>query len=127
VPNTFSASGIWGIALTKDGRKLVTGGDGPYGGPIYLLQPMPVLSVAATRTNIVVFWPSWASGFVLQQTTDDLRSPNWSDLATLPEIANGMNQIKFASQTNNQFFRLQFPTGNPPYWWPYSPPPIIGF
>ncbi|HEV2391268.1 MAG TPA: hypothetical protein VG146_02790, partial [Verrucomicrobiae bacterium] len=80
MPNTFLAGGVWGIASSKDGSKLLACGDGPYGGPIYLLQPSPVLSIAHTRTNIVLSWPTSASGFMLQQATDDLRIQNWTNV-----------------------------------------------
>lgn len=124
VPNTFLAGGIWGIASSKDGSKLVAAGDGPYGGPIYILQPMPGLNIASGRTNMTVSWPSSASGFVLQQTAD-LTSPNWTDLTNSPKTTTGQNQIIFPAHTGDQFYRLKFPTGNPPSWWPWPPPPII--
>lgn len=129
VPNTFLAGGIWGIASSKDGSKLLAAGDGPYGGPVYILQPMPVLNITSTQTNMMISWLSSASGFVLQQT-GDLALPNWMDVTTSLETTNRQNQIFFPSHTGNQFYRLKFPTGNPPLWWsrwPFQPPPIIVF
>ncbi len=123
VPNTFLTAGIWGIASSKDGSKVMACGNSPYGGPIFLLQSIPALNIAQTSTNIMISWPFTASGFVLQQTTD-LTLQNWADVATSPETMNGQNLMAFPSRTNNQFFRLLFPTGNPPILWADTVPPL---
>lgn len=127
VPNTFLAGGIWGIAESKDGNKILAAGDGPYGGPIYILQPMPKLNIGHAGLPIngmVVSWPSSASGFVLQQSSN-LTTPNWTAVMTAPRATNGQIQTIISPPAGFQLFRLAFPTGSPPLWWPHPPPPII--
>jgi hypothetical protein len=127
VPNTFLAGGIWGIAMSNDGNKIIAAGDGPYGGPVYILQPLPMLNIERggfRKAGITISWPASATGFVLQQSSN-LTTSNWMDVTNAPRTLNGQNQAGISSPVGIQFFRLRFPTGNPPLWWPFSPLPII--
>ena len=63
--------------------------------------PMPQLNVAPVGNRSVIFYPSWASGYVLQSVTN-LASTNWTT------VTNGM-PIVGVMVTNNlpaSFFRL---------------------
>jgi hypothetical protein len=129
VPDTFQAGGLWGIAISKDGDKVLAGGHGGSGGPIYLLQPLPSLNIAHTGSNVFVSWPSWATGFVLQQNVD-LGAASWTNTMTVPQLTNGQNQISIGQSEGNCFYRLAFPTGTPRGGQRYQPPivpPIVGF
>ena len=118
VPDTFQAVGLWGIAVSKDGNKVVAAGDGGSGGPVYLLQPLPSLNIAPTRLNVIVSWPSWATGFALQQTVD-LAAAGWTNTMTVPQLTNGQNQISIGQSEGKCFYRLAFPIGTPRGGRPY--------
>jgi hypothetical protein len=66
----------------------------------------PLLTVGLTSTNTaLVFWPSSATGFSLQQNTD-LNTPNWT---SAPEAVadNGTNRfIIVQPPTGSRFYRL---------------------
>ena len=127
-PNTYDAGGKWGIAMSSDGSKTLAAGDGPWGGPVYLLQPQPSLAIGQARPpglGIIVSWPASATGFFLQANSDPTTG-NWTTVTNKPEILNGLDQTATMPNAGCQFFRLTFPTGNPPYWWPY-PPRIVSF
>lgn len=129
VPNTYEAGGIWGIAMSKNGSKILTAGDGPWGGPVYLLQPQPCLAIgpgSSPHTGVIVSWPASAGGFSLQANTSPVTA-NWTALTNIPEIFNGIDQDPIMLCGGHQYFRLAFPTGLPPSWWPHQPPPIILF
>jgi photosystem II stability/assembly factor-like uncharacterized protein len=129
VPNTYDAGGIWGIAMSNHGDKIVTAGDGPWGGPVYSWQPQPILTIEETgnfNAMVNLSWPASAAGFSLQGNTA-LTMANWIAVSNMPAISNGRYQSLFAPSEAFQFFRLTFPTGNPPYWWPHQPPPIINY
>lgn len=121
VPDIFFADGIWGIASSRDGSKILAAGDGPYGGPVYLFQPMPVLSIGLNSTNVIVSWPSSATGFVLRRNSD-FKAPNWTDVSITPTVLNEQNTISSSTERAIQLFRLEFPTGGPPPWWRPGPP-----
>lgn len=121
VPDTFQAVGLWGIAVSKDGNKVVAAGNGGAGGPLYLLQPLPSLNIAHTGSDAIVSWPSWATGFALQQSVD-LAAATWTNTMTVPQLTNGQNRISIDRSEGRCFLRLAFPTGNPPGRSPYPPP-----
>ena len=126
VPNTYDAGGTWGIAMSSDGDKIVTAGDGPWGGPVYVWQWQPNLVIKQTGGMLNFSWPVSSAGFALQGNTGPTMT-NWMDITNMPVISNGQYQTHFAPADGFQFFRLKFPTGSPPEWWPHQPPPIINF
>jgi photosystem II stability/assembly factor-like uncharacterized protein len=120
VPNTYLADGIWGIALSKDGKRTLAAGDGPYGGPVYLLQPVPILDLNRKGTNLIVSWPSSATGFVLQQNSD-LDPATWVDVVASVRRHGVQNQVIISRPNGEQFYRLNFPAGVPPSSSPWPP------
>jgi photosystem II stability/assembly factor-like uncharacterized protein len=116
VPDIFVAVGIWGIASSRDGCKILAAGDGPYGGPVYLFQSMPILNIEHNNTNVSVSWPSSATGFVLQRNSD-FNASNWMDVSITQKVLNEQNRVSFSPENAIQLFRLEFPTGSPPPWW----------
>lgn len=75
----------------------------------------PSLRIFAAASNaVVVAWPSAATGFTLQQTTN-LTSPAWTAVPTTPAVVALENQVT-AQLTNRGFFRLSGTgTGVNPY------------
>jgi photosystem II stability/assembly factor-like uncharacterized protein len=124
VPDTLEAVGIWSIASSSDGAKLYAAGAGPYGGPLYISQPSPQLNIISSGKDVMISWPTAAAGFTLQQNSN-VTTFSWTNVPALPELTNGLNQIVDPVSANSRFYRLIFPAGVPPVFWPF--PPFIGF
>ncbi|HPY31101.1 MAG TPA: hypothetical protein PK236_10485, partial [Verrucomicrobiota bacterium] len=67
----------------------------------------PLLSIARTATNTVaVWWPSPATGWVLQQNTNSVASGNWSNVVTTPVDDGTHKTVIINLPTGNRFYRL---------------------
>jgi photosystem II stability/assembly factor-like uncharacterized protein len=124
VPDTLQAIGMWGVAVSSDGNRVLAAGDGPSGGPVYLLQPLPSLKIEHRGLDVLVSWASSATGFTLQQNAD-LSAASWTSAIVVPLPTNGQNQVIIPQAEGKYFYRLAFPTGTPRGGWPF-PPPSIG-
>jgi hypothetical protein len=69
---------------------------------------LPMLSVNRMGTNVILAWPSAATGFQLQSLTN-LTLANWSLVTNVPVITNNQFSVTRPLQTNNQHFRLRRP------------------
>jgi hypothetical protein len=69
----------------------------------------PLLTVTPSGANVIVSWPSLATGFVLQQNPD-IGNPNgWSNYGgTVNRNATTLS-VTIALATGNRFFRLKQP------------------
>ena len=100
----------WQTAFSSaDGGKLVAAGNYPFlgsRGAIYVLPPEVMLSGTLLSNNIVLSWPTNATGFGLEENPD-LTTTNWVTVTNAPAIAKGNRQV-FLPATNNDnlFFRL---------------------
>lgn len=69
----------------------------------------PTLSLLLSDPKtVVVAWPSSATGWTLQQSTD-LVTGTWITLTNTISTVNGQNQVLFSLPNNNHFYRLQHP------------------
>jgi FG-GAP repeat protein len=70
----------------------------------------PSLTIQRTTTNtVVVSWPSTATGFVLQQNTNGLKSVNWSNVTAGVQTV-GTNQTLIVNPIGgSRFYRLVKP------------------
>jgi hypothetical protein len=102
------------VACSTDGAKLIAATDyNPGTGKIYVSPPLPppspALAVFLTRTNTaVVFWPSSATAWSLQQNTN-LSAGSWN---VPPETIQDDGTNKFIVATpplDKRFFRLSNP------------------
>src|SRR5258708_21721798 len=67
----------------------------------------PLLTIARTTTNTVaVSWPSPSAGFTLQQNTNGVATPNWSNAVTTPNDNGTTKTIIVNPPTGNRFYRL---------------------
>jgi hypothetical protein len=67
------------------------------------------LRVAPSGTNVVLTWPVYPDGFVVQ-TTSSLTPPVvWSTLNATSLVTNNQNQVTLGAGNTSQFFRLQRP------------------
>jgi hypothetical protein len=85
--------GIWSTQITE----LIT------------TQPPPLLTIASSGTNVLVSWPSLASSFHLQATTNLLAANSWSLVPQMPFTNGPQISVLVPGNTSSQFFRLQSP------------------
>jgi hypothetical protein len=71
-------------------------------------QPIgPLLNIQRSGSNkIVVHWPAFATGFILQETST-LRPPAWADVADAPIEIGGQNVVVISPLPGNGFYRLK--------------------
>jgi hypothetical protein len=66
------------------------------------------LNIASSGTNIVLTWPIYPAGFVLQAATN-LAAPVWNTNNPAPTVINSQNCVTLGATNGSQFFRLQRP------------------
>ena len=91
------------LALSADGSTLVAAFD----GGIYVSQ-LPALTITRSGSNVVISWPTNATGFGLQQSSA-LGSPNWVGLSAPVSIVNARNQVSVTPTNRANFYRLKSP------------------
>ncbi|MGB7768288.1 MAG: S8 family serine peptidase [Verrucomicrobiia bacterium] len=62
-----------------------------------------------TVTNVVLTWPVYPDGFVVETTTNLAPPIVWSMLNATPAVTNNQNQVTLNATNATQFFRLQRP------------------
>ena len=110
VSNTVNGF-FWQTAVTSaDGSKLVAAGDSPFlgrTGGIYVSPPEVLLSSTLFSNNIVLSWPTNATGFGLEQNPD-LTTTDWVTVTNAPTLTNGNRQVRLsATNVGYLFFRLK--------------------
>jgi len=89
------------------------GGNSTY-GTIFSLTLPPIIAPqmaiipASANSNFVVAWPTNATGFTLESTTN-LSSQVWNTNLPPPVVVNGQNTVTNAVSGDQQFFRLWHP------------------
>jgi hypothetical protein len=66
------------------------------------------LNIASSGTNIVLTWPIYPAGFMLQAATN-LAAPVWNTNNPAPTVTNSQNCVTLSATNGSQFFRLQRP------------------
>jgi hypothetical protein len=67
------------------------------------------LAIASTGNNLVLTWPLYPAGFVLE-STPSLNVPHvWTTVSVTPTLANDQNMVVLAAGSSAQFFRLDRP------------------
>jgi len=70
----------------------------------------PLLSIVLTATNTaLISWPSSSTGFTLQQNTNSVGSPNWSNVTATPSDNGTIKYIIVNPPAGNRFYRLKYP------------------
>jgi hypothetical protein len=70
----------------------------------------PLLTIAGTTTNTVaISWPSPWTAFTLQQNTNSIATPNWSNVLTTPADNGTTKTVIVNPPVGNRFFRLKSP------------------
>ena len=67
------------------------------------------LNVTQSGTNLVLTWPVYPDGFVVETTTSLAPPIVWSALNAIPTVTNNQNQVTLNATNASQFFQLQRP------------------
>ena len=87
----------YSVASAANGSQLVL-----TGGPS---ESAPVLSITRDGNNMVLSWPAFFGGFLLQQTVD-ISAPKWEDVTNSVNVIAAENQIRLPLSSGNYYFRL---------------------
>ena len=71
------------------------------------LAPAPKLTASLSGNKLVISWPSSATGYALEGTSQLGASASWSTVATSPVTTNGVTSVTVTVGTGTQFFRLK--------------------
>jgi hypothetical protein len=75
-----------------------------------VINPAPSLNVRAAGKGINLSWPSSATGFVLQESSDpSLNPPNWNSVQAPVAVENDEITASVPLSTTNKFYRLYHP------------------
>jgi uncharacterized repeat protein (TIGR03803 family) len=66
----------------------------------------PQLTIAAAAGNVVLTWPTNATDYTLQSTTNLGSSTTWTNVLPWPAIVNGQNTVTNPASGRAQFYRL---------------------
>jgi hypothetical protein len=97
---------IYNKALSHSDRNLVYRYlTDKYGIPVTL---QPDLVIRPSGNKLVISWPTWAVGFMLQ-TTPTLDNPIWDPEPTPVVVVGDQNTVTVMKPDASRFFRLQLP------------------
>jgi hypothetical protein len=81
------------------------GGNG--GGTVFSLSlPPPQLTIIRAATNVLLTWPTYAPGVMLQCTTN-LSLSVWNTNLPSPVVVGGQNTVTNPISGTQEFFRLE--------------------
>jgi probable HAF family extracellular repeat protein len=97
-------------AAINDNGQIVGWGVNPSGEiHAFLLTPLPSLDIACSGLNVILSWPTNATGFALVENSD-LATTNWGAVMIAPIVTNGQNQVFLSTlPASSRFYRLQSP------------------
>ena len=82
------------------------GGSAGNGTMFIILLPPPQLTALSLETTLVLMWPTNATGFALESSTNLAAQQIWTTVSTAPGLVNGQNAVTNAISGPQQFFRL---------------------
>ena len=67
----------------------------------------PLLTIWPAATNtVIVSWPSLSAGFILQQNTNGIASPNWSNVSVTITDNGTVKTLVVSPPGGSRFYRL---------------------
>src|SRR6266566_581339 len=83
------------------------GGSSGYGTIFSLSLPPPQLTIIPSGTNIILTWPTNATGFTLQSTTNLVSPVFWTNVSPGPVVVDWQNAVTNPISGTRQFYRLR--------------------
>jgi hypothetical protein len=77
-----------------------------YSNAQVVIRPTPTLNISNDGTNVVVTWPAWATGFMLQTAESLGPAPQWSDLSSSTQTDGTTVSVTLPRTTALKYFRL---------------------
>jgi len=74
-------------------------------GTVFSFSLPPQQTIIHSGANVILTWPTNATGFTLQATTN-LASPVWTTNSPAPVVLNGQNTVTNPISGTKQFYRL---------------------
>jgi uncharacterized repeat protein (TIGR03803 family) len=68
--------------------------------------PAPTLAIFPSGTNVVLTWPTNATGYTLQSTTNLVSTTVWSNVSPAAVVVNTNNAVTNAISDKQKFYRL---------------------
>jgi len=103
---TYAIDGISGTNAVTFNPVVMNTPPSPSGSPMLSLMLTDPPENPAVLDNVVVSWPSSATGYVLQTNTD-LTTTNWGDYTGTVDSSGGTNSVTFKKSEGSLFFRLK--------------------
>jgi hypothetical protein len=104
IGSSANFAGTCGITMDRGGRLYVADAGN---NRISLGAPMPAMSVNRSALGMVVTWPAFLTGFVLQQNSNLSNANGWSTASYGISDDGTNNRIILLPQPGNVFFRLR--------------------
>jgi hypothetical protein len=73
---------------------------------VYVLAPTPQLTITPSGANVILTWPTNATGFSLESTTNVGSSAGWITNSLSPVVIGGQNTVTSPISGTQMFFRL---------------------
>jgi len=117
---TSSGGGGFGNIINSDGRYPIClvassntlygiadgGGSSGYGTVFSLALTSPQMAIVPSQGNVILTWPTNATGFTLQSTTNLASPAVWTTNSPAPVVVNGQNIATNLIARPQEFFRL---------------------
>jgi hypothetical protein len=100
------AQGRYDLQVFKSGGSTVSASE-PYSLAFEFFSMS--LNVAKSGTNVVLKWPVYPTGFILESTTNLISPILWSTNNPVPVVTNNQNYVVLSVTNRHQFFRLWRP------------------
>jgi hypothetical protein len=71
------------------------------------LSDTPVLGTAVLGQNLVLSWPAFYQGFILQSATTLVNGGDWQDSNLTPTVIGDQNVVNVSAANATGFFRLR--------------------
>ena len=106
--NSDGANPVAGLILSGNTLYGTTsqGGSSGYGTVFSLSFGTPQLAINRSGTNVVLTWPTNATGFTFQSTTNLVLTTVWSNVSPAAVVVNTNNAVTNAISDKQKFYRL---------------------
>jgi uncharacterized repeat protein (TIGR03803 family) len=110
-PDYYNSDGYYPVgALIMSGNTLygttLEGGAAGLGAVFSLTLPLPQLSIVHSGTNIILTWPTNATGLALEFTTNLAPTAHWATNPAAPVILHGQYALTNSTSGQQKFYRL---------------------